>query len=192
MSATVTLASQGHSSCLPEYAYSSSIFLQYPSVAALYLSRPKSFFPYIYIAMKLSALAIASGFAALALAAPAPPSYVVHEKREVQTGKWSRRRDIKLNRDAIIPMSFGLTQRNLENGYDFLMDVSHPESKNYGKHWSMEKVFRNISEKEIDADKVRSRILLLLLLRRLTSLSRGFWKVALKTRESTCLRAAIG
>ncbi|KAE9370750.1 subtilisin-like protein [Stipitochalara longipes BDJ] len=90
--------------------------------------------------MKLSALAIVSGFAALAFAAPAPTSYVVHEKREVQTEKWSRRRDIKLNRDAVIPMSFGLAQRNLENGYDFLMDVSHPESKNYGKHWTMEKI----------------------------------------------------
>jgi hypothetical protein len=102
----------------------------------------QSAFLHLYIAMKLSAVAIASGFAALALAAPAPTSYVVHEKREVQREKWSRRRDIKLNRDAVIPMSFGLAQRNLENGYDFLMDVSHPESKNYGKHWSMEKVFR--------------------------------------------------
>jgi tripeptidyl-peptidase-1 len=32
--------------------------------------------------MKLSALAIVSGLAAFAFAAPAPTSYVVHEKRE--------------------------------------------------------------------------------------------------------------
>lgn len=91
--------------------------------------------------MKLSILAVVGGFAAYAAAAPAHSPYVVHEKRETTSEKWSRRSDIKLNRDAVIPMSFGLTQRNLENGYDFLMDVSHPKSKNYGKHWSMEKVF---------------------------------------------------
>jgi tripeptidyl-peptidase-1 len=111
--------------------------------------------------MKLSALAIVSGLAAVAFAVPAPTSYVVHEKREVQTEKWSRRRDIKLNRDAVIPMSFGLAQRNLENGYDFLMDVSHPESKNYGKHWTMEKVFKTTSVGENEVDKLRSWILLL-------------------------------
>jgi len=90
--------------------------------------------------MKLTTLAILCGFAAQALAAPAPVPYVLHEKRNIQSNKWTRRNDIKLNRDAIIPISIGLTQRNLENGYDLLMDVSHPESPNYGKHWSMEKV----------------------------------------------------
>jgi tripeptidyl-peptidase I len=95
--------------------------------------------------MKLSTLAVVGSFAAFVFAAPAPTSYTVHEKRSVQTEKWSRRRDIKLNRDAVIPMSFGLAQRNLENGYDFLMDVSHPESNNYGKHWTIDKVSENIS-----------------------------------------------
>ena len=93
-------------------------------------------------AMKFSILAVVGGFAAYVAAAPALSSHVVHEKREALSRKWSRRSDIKLNRDAVIPMSFGLTQRNLENGYDFLMDVSHPESKNYGKHWSMDKAWQ--------------------------------------------------
>lgn len=89
--------------------------------------------------MKFSTLSILSGLAVSAFAAPAPPTHVVHEKREHQLNKWSRR-DVKLNRDAVIPMSIGLTQSNLDQGYEFLMDVSHPESKNYGKHWSMQKV----------------------------------------------------
>jgi tripeptidyl-peptidase-1 len=93
-----------------------------------------------FTAMKPLTGAILGGFAALVFAAPAPNSYVVHEKRSVQNEKWSRRRDIKLNRDAVIPMSFGMAQRNLENSYDFLMDVSHPGNKNYGKHWPMSKV----------------------------------------------------
>jgi len=93
--------------------------------------------------MKFSTLAVLGGLAACASAAPALSSHVVHEKREVQLEKWSKR-DVKLTRDALIPMSVGLTQRNLDNGYDFLMDVSHPESPNFGKHWSMEKVVKSI------------------------------------------------
>jgi tripeptidyl-peptidase-1 len=88
--------------------------------------------------MKASVLAIVVGLAAYASAAPAS-THVVHERRVVQLDKWARR-DIKLNRDAVIPMSIGLTQRNLDNGYDFLMDVSDPRSANYGKHWSFEQV----------------------------------------------------
>jgi len=90
--------------------------------------------------MKLTVLALVAGFTAQALAVPAPVPYVLHEKREAQTSKWTRRSEIKLNRDAVIPISIGLTQRNLNNGYDLLMEVSHPESPNFGKHWSMEKV----------------------------------------------------
>jgi tripeptidyl-peptidase-1 len=83
-------------------------------------------------------LTVLSGLAASVFAAPTT-THVVHEKREHQLNKWSRR-DVQLNRDAVIPMSIGLTQSNLDQGYDFLMEVSHPESKNYGKHWSMDKV----------------------------------------------------
>jgi tripeptidyl-peptidase-1 len=90
--------------------------------------------------MKLSILAALGGLAVYTSAVPAPSTHVVvHEKREVQLDKWTRR-DIKLSRDATIPMSIGLKQKNLDNGYDFLMDVSHPDSANYGKHWSFEKV----------------------------------------------------
>jgi tripeptidyl-peptidase-1 len=68
--------------------------------------------------MKLSVLAFSAGFAAFALAAPAPVSHAVYEKRETQMNKWSRRSDLKLNGDAIIPMSIGLTPRNLDSGYE--------------------------------------------------------------------------
>lgn len=90
--------------------------------------------------MKLSILAVLTWLAACVIAAPAPVSHVVHEKRETQMNQWTRRNELKLNRDAIIPLSIGLSQRNLENGYEHLMDVSHPESSNYGKHWSFDKV----------------------------------------------------
>ena len=89
--------------------------------------------------MKLSVLATV-GLVAYALAAPAPAPYVVHEKRERGLDQWTTRRDLKLNRDALIPLSIGLHQRNLDSGYSYLMDVSHPESSNFGKHWSFDKV----------------------------------------------------
>jgi hypothetical protein len=96
--------------------------------------------------MKLSILASLGYLVAYASAAPAHSPYVVHEKRELQVEKWSRR-DLKLGRGVTIPMSIGLTQRNLENGHEFLMDVSHPESPNFGKHWSTEKVRTSLMTK---------------------------------------------
>ncbi|TVY68680.1 Tripeptidyl-peptidase sed1 [Lachnellula suecica] len=105
--------------------------------------------------MKLTVLAIVGGLAAQSLAAPAPVPYVLHEKREINTDKWTHR-DIKLNRDALIPISIGLTQRNLENGYDLLMDVSHPESSNYGKHWSMEKIKETFAPSAETVSSVKS------------------------------------
>lgn len=89
--------------------------------------------------MKLSLLTVIGGLVAQTIAAPAPVSHIIHEKRDIDSSTWIVS-DIKLRRDAIIPVSIGLTQRNLEYGYEFLMDVSDPESPNYGKHWTMEKV----------------------------------------------------
>lgn len=87
--------------------------------------------------MKLSIISLV--FVACASGAPAPPTHVVHEKRETQLEKWSRR-DLKLDRHAVIPISIGLTQQNLNKGYELLMDISHPESSNYGKHWRREMI----------------------------------------------------
>jgi tripeptidyl-peptidase-1 len=91
--------------------------------------------------MWLSTFVALGGLAAMISAAPAPIPYTVHEKRDVSASSshWQRR-DVKLDRRTTIPMSIALTQRNLENGHDFLMDVSNPKSVNYGKHWSPEKV----------------------------------------------------
>ncbi|KAF9807920.1 hypothetical protein IEO21_08015 [Rhodonia placenta] len=40
----------------------------------------------------------------------------------------------------VLPLRFGLVQPNLDYLEDFVMDVSHPESPNYGKHWSATKI----------------------------------------------------
>lgn len=86
--------------------------------------------------MKFSS-AIALGLVAAATAAPTTP-YVVHEKRGGDLESWAPA--VKARGSAVVPVSIGLTQRNLENGHDFLMDVSEPTSRNYGKHWTAEQV----------------------------------------------------
>jgi tripeptidyl-peptidase-1 len=89
--------------------------------------------------MKLSALILANGLAAVVVAAPSSP-YVVHQRRDINiASKWEERH-VGIDRREVLPVSIALTQRNLNQGYSYLMDVSDPASQNYGKHWSVDKV----------------------------------------------------
>ncbi|KAK8136137.1 protease S8 tripeptidyl peptidase I [Apiospora sp. TS-2023a] len=69
-------------------------------------------------------------------------NYVVHESRSqslsYRNGRVQRRS--RARGDGIIPVRIGLTQSNLDIGYQRLMEVSHPSSLNYGKHLSHEEV----------------------------------------------------
>jgi tripeptidyl-peptidase I len=76
-----------------------------------------------------------------AFASPTNVPYVVHEERDTEPSGWFRT-SIQ-DRSTIIPLSIALTQRNLEKGQDFLMDVSDPLSLNYGKYWSAQRVCLN-------------------------------------------------
>lgn len=70
--------------------------------------------------IKLSVLAAIAG---LVSAAPSPSAlnHVVHEKRDAPLHGWSK--TDRLEKDAVIPMRIGLTQTNLDKGYDMLMEV---------------------------------------------------------------------
>ncbi|KAI9046921.1 hypothetical protein LZ554_008999 [Drepanopeziza brunnea f. sp. 'monogermtubi'] len=83
-------------------------------------------------------LSVILGIAALCNAAPSPLKHVLHEKRAVESRDWIK--GDRLEKTAIVPMKIGLTQSNLEKGYDYLMDVSEAHSDNYGKHWTPEQV----------------------------------------------------
>lgn len=74
------------------------------------------------------------------IAAPAPNSkrYVVHESRSQLPSHWKK--NAKLHGDSFMPLRIALTQSNLDRAHEFLMDVSHPESPNFGKHWSAKKI----------------------------------------------------
>jgi tripeptidyl-peptidase-1 len=54
--------------------------------------------------------------------AAVPHTHVLHEKRDAAVLKrWVRRE--KLDSSAILPMRIGLTQKNLDLGHEFLMEV---------------------------------------------------------------------
>ncbi|KAJ6454702.1 subtilisin-like protein [Mycena sanguinolenta] len=73
--------------------------------------------------------------AAAAAAQSLSPS-VLHAKRSAPPAGWSRVR--RHAPDAVLPLRFGLTQPNVDMATleTLLNDVSHPDSPNYGKHWS--------------------------------------------------------
>lgn len=54
-------------------------------------------------------------------AAPAPLRHVLHEERSTPSRDWVK--GARIEKDAVIPMRIGLTQTNLDMGYDYLMEV---------------------------------------------------------------------
>ena len=70
---------------------------------------------------KWQAFACCIALTSLVDARPAPPTHVVHEKRHEGMRTWVKRE--RVAGDAILPIKIGLTQQNLDKGYDYLMDV---------------------------------------------------------------------
>lgn len=64
--------------------------------------------------------------------------HVVHERREQLPTNWARSNELR--GDTFLPVRIALTQNNLDNAEQYLMDVSHPDSPNYGKHWTAQEV----------------------------------------------------
>ncbi|KAL2067873.1 hypothetical protein VTL71DRAFT_15971 [Oculimacula yallundae] len=103
--------------------------------------------------MHSSILVLAIGFIAFAQCTAVPKSHVLHEKRDHSTShQWTKREHISSS--TILPMRIGLKQQDLENGHDYLMDISHPESPNYGKHWTAEEVIHRFSPEQKTVEAV--------------------------------------
>ena len=73
-------------------------------------------------------------FVAAALASPR----VVHERRDAAPSGWTPVR--RADADVKLPLRIALAQPNLASLDEYLLEVSHPDSPNYGKHWSAAKV----------------------------------------------------
>ncbi|CZT06100.1 related to serine protease [Rhynchosporium graminicola] len=103
--------------------------------------------------MRFSVLVLAIGFAAIAQSVAVPKSHVLHEKRDsTNYHQWVRRG--KISPSAILPVRIGLKQQNLENGHDYLLDISHPDSPMYGKHWTSEEVIQKFAPEQKTVDAV--------------------------------------
>ncbi|CAJ2503639.1 Uu.00g110330.m01.CDS01 [Anthostomella pinea] len=61
-----------------------------------------------------------------------------HERRSQLPRGWEKRG--RLDDGLVIPLRIALTQSNLAQAHDYLMDVSHPNSANSGKHWTPQQV----------------------------------------------------
>lgn len=79
--------------------------------------------------------------------------HVVHEKRTSLHQRWTQRR--RVNPGSILPMRIGLVQSNIESAHEQLMDVAHPASPNYGKHWTAEQVVEHFQPSSETASAVR-------------------------------------
>jgi tripeptidyl-peptidase I len=82
--------------------------------------------------LKLSLFASLLGVAAAAPSRRSP--LVLHETRAAEPLNWVPVG--RLDPNKVLPMRFGLAQRNLDRVEEMLMAVSHPESPSYGKHYT--------------------------------------------------------
>jgi tripeptidyl-peptidase-1 len=55
-----------------------------------------------------------------------------------------------------MPLRFGLKQSNMDRIDEMLFDISHPESPNFGNHWSPEQVIETFAPSTETIDTVRN------------------------------------
>ncbi|KAL0573252.1 hypothetical protein V5O48_008699 [Marasmius crinis-equi] len=69
-----------------------------------------------------------------------PSQSITHGHRSSLPAGWSPDRKRKLQDEDFLPLRFALRQSNAHHISVFLDDVSRPQSRNYGKHWSHEQI----------------------------------------------------
>lgn len=79
-------------------------------------------------------------------------SFVQHEKRDRLPPGWSRTH--RLPKHEVLPVRIALAQTNLHKVEEFLLDVSHPNSANFGKHWDAQKVTDSFAPSQETVDSV--------------------------------------
>ena len=124
-----------------------------------------------HITMLTKSVLVAAVAWGLSSATPLLSPHVIHEKRHVAPIGWSRKD--ALEPQAVLPVSIALAQENLHRGDDWLMDVSHPDSPNYGKHWSAEEVVSAYAPRYVLPRSRTGLWLMWVLAMRLSTLSRA-------------------
>lgn len=88
--------------------------------------------------MHLSQAFSAALLLGLASCASTPRSQVLHERRDHVPAEWIKRSTAP--RDLVVPVRIAISPRNADVGHEMLMDISDPDSPNFGKHWTPQKV----------------------------------------------------
>jgi tripeptidyl-peptidase-1 len=95
---------------------------------------------------------ISAAFVLLSLAASGLAGSVVHESRGPAPLGWA---DLGRHAaDAVLPLRFGLAQSNLDKIEEYLIGVSHPDSPDYGNHWSPDQVAKTFAPSKESVDAV--------------------------------------
>ncbi|KAK5995211.1 Tripeptidyl-peptidase sed1 [Cladobotryum mycophilum] len=102
--------------------------------------------------MKIS-LILLNGLLAGAIAVPTS-SGVVHEKRDTSNGQWIKRE--ALDASTKVPVRIALKQKNLDKGFDYLLEVSDPASKKYGKHYTADEVVQLFAPSDDSVSAVKA------------------------------------
>lgn len=86
----------------------------------------------------------------------ASPSYDynLHEKRSFIPSGWSLVR--RQHGSTSIPLKFGLKQSNIDRLEELLNDVSHPDSPNYGNHWTPAQIAETFAPSNHSINTVRT------------------------------------
>ncbi|KAF8841683.1 hypothetical protein BDN67DRAFT_900913 [Paxillus ammoniavirescens] len=97
---------------------------------------------------------IALSLALVSVAEPSLSPYNVHEKRSVVPSGWTltRRHDAT----STIPLRFALKQRNLNDIGKYLHEISHPDSPDYGNHWTAGEIARKFAPSDETIATVRN------------------------------------
>lgn len=104
--------------------------------------------------MHFSSFAAIAALATLAIAAPANLQRHTLHQRRAPSENWIKRGAV--HPDVKLPMRIGLFGQNMDKGHEMLMDVSDPESKNFGKFYTAEEVHDLFAPAESSAQAVRS------------------------------------
>ncbi|RDW61306.1 hypothetical protein BP5796_11198 [Coleophoma crateriformis] len=87
-------------------------------------------------------------------ASPVSTSHVVHERRSQPVHAWEKHS--RLHPAARFPVRIGLTQQNLHRAEEFINQVAHPSSPDYGKHWSAEQVAETFAPSQQTVESVKA------------------------------------
>ncbi|KIN00382.1 hypothetical protein OIDMADRAFT_164812 [Oidiodendron maius Zn] len=102
-------------------------------------------------------LLLSAALAAQAISIPVRADHVVHERRGYVPDAWVKRD--RLDPAATLPVRIGMTQQNLDKGYNLLLEVSRHDSPRYGQYYSAEEVAEIFAPSQATVDSVRGWLL---------------------------------